>query len=303
MALVIHHYATETHSFRPLHQLHDSLRNRYGSSARAHWQMHPFRMDYWATAEMIYHLRYCNDPLAAFHVYTMYFHNRNFIPPSLYSKLHTEWNDTHARFESRSERMEIFRRITGRGTAPSRDRARLMPRAHTTLLVLWEAVARTNLASLRELQELYQAQITNPLERLDPNHGIAPMTSPITLRQLHTRRPSSKSRINIFAFSRPPIYQPSQADFDTIISSLRPVTPMTETPLKTPSNTAITDSVTIDTRTVNYTAPGWLDSVKSSAPKQERSGCLNLDRVKDVAAEIGGSIFHPVLVGTPRLSV
>ncbi|KAG8882703.1 hypothetical protein FRB97_007843 [Tulasnella sp. 331] len=296
LASVIHHYATETYSFRALHQLHDSLRNRYGSSTCAHWQMHPFRMDYWATAEMIYHLRYCNDPLAAFHVYTMYFHNRNFIPPSLHSKLHSEWHSTHDRFEPRSERMKLFRRITGRGTAPSRDRARLMPRAHTTLPVLWEAVARTRLASLRELHELYQAQITNPLEHLDPSHGEPPIITPVALRQLHTRRPSSKSRINIYALSRPPIYQPSQLDFDTIVSFLRPE-PITET---APS-VAVIDNVDTRARPMDHTASEWLDLAKSPTSEQVRGRVLDLARAREVAVEIGGTVFHQVRM--PRLAM
>ncbi|KAG8849351.1 hypothetical protein FRB96_000887 [Tulasnella sp. 330] len=259
-------------------------------------KMHPFRMDYWATAEMIYHLRYCNDPLAAFHVYTMYFHNRNFIPPSLHSKLHSEWHSTHDRFEPRSERMKLFRRITGRGTAPSRDRARLMPRAHTTLPVLWEAVARTRLASLRELHELYQAQITNPLEHLDPSHGEPPIITPVALRQLHTRRPSSKSRINIYALSRPPIYQPSQLDFDTIVSFLRPE-PITET---APS-VAVIDNVDTRARPMDHTASEWLDLAKSPTSEQVRGRVLDLARAREVAVEIGGTVFHQVRM--PRLAM
>ncbi|KAG8985018.1 hypothetical protein FRB93_006119 [Tulasnella sp. JGI-2019a] len=286
LASLIHRHITD----EPLlHTLHDSLRNRNGASFRAHWQMHPFRMGYWATAEMIYHLRYCDDPLAAFHVYTMYYHNRSFVPPSLHSKLHGAWAETHDQLDSRTERLELFRRITGRGTAPSRNRARLMPRAHTTLPVLWEAVVRSGLASPRELREHFRAQIADPMECVDTSHYPAQGITLKLLRQLNTRRPLSKNRINIYSFSRPPIYKPRLAGLDTIISSMRPVI---STPQQCPPTEEIMDRVVDESpRTVALAASPCLESRTTPASEGVKE-VLSMDRVRNVAAEIGGSIFH-----------
>jgi len=148
-------------------------------------------------------------------------------------------------------------------------------------------VARSRLVSPRELHELYQAQIANPLEHMDTSDGVSPEIARQSSHQIHTRRSASKHRVNIYSLSRPPIYQPSLVDLGVIFSCIRPATSASREQV---SNAVETESMFA----LAHAADGKrLTLAKTSPPGKNRRGVLDLDQVKDVAMEIGSSMFRP----------
>ncbi|KAG8894928.1 hypothetical protein FRB99_000896 [Tulasnella sp. 403] len=199
-----------------LRLLHETMRGAPDPTTT--WYQYDRRLEYWAAAEMIYHLRYRNDPLASFHVFDMYFEHHNFIPPDVFDSMRHLWRhreSTHPR-DPRSA-MQVFRRITGRGSSPALDRPKLWVDPDT-IPIVWQTVlaSRRSLGlSFENIHDMFLSQFNHPLKPIDDGHSHADI-SMHQLRQMHSKKPKPP-KVNIYARSRPPVYAPSALHFDAFM--------------------------------------------------------------------------------------
>ena len=202
-----------------LRLLHSRLSSRhalYRTRTKLPWKAWGTQMGYWATAEMIYHLRHRENPVAALKVFCSYFTNIPTIPLALKQcVLQLIENSSRWSFDDVND-------VGMAGQSLVTSGQRLWPSTHT-ISVFWETVISARAALGLTHQEIYSmfiqgVQRAQLMKGDDATHSTPSMRR---LRKLHTRRPTQpyETRFDIYCTVLPPLYKPDAITFNIFMQS------------------------------------------------------------------------------------